>query len=111
MSGLIGGVSRGRSWDTSISPQEKKRRHDAAERDKKKRKAKVAAERAALLRQERKIAEARADRTPEQQAIVDAEVRRLEARPSLTTTRSTGDWARAFSVASGRRFRPRRIPE
>jgi len=71
-------VGRTSRWDTSISPQERKRRHEAAERERKQRNARQSAERAKLAR---KSAEARSP-------IDDAAIYR---------DRNYG-WARAFAT-------------
>ena len=126
------GVARG-AWDPNISPQEAKRRHDGAKRARQQRQAKRDAEVARVIAENRRLSrtnryssstaeyqrraqraklarqneEARANRTPEQQRIVD-DVKRLNeamAKPaSRPTSADQGDWPRAFRRASGRYF-------
>ena len=95
-------VARG-DWDTTVSPQERKRRHEAAEREREQRNARRSAERAKLAR---KSAEARANRTAAQQLIVDEELRRFEALPTATANDDVvASWRAAFSTPSDRFFK------
>ena len=92
-------VGRTSRWDTSISPQERKSRHEAAERERKQRNARRSAERAKLAQ---KSAGARANRTAARRLIIDEELRRLEA---MANDGAAASWRAAFSTPSDRFFK------